>query len=373
MSIGPPAPRSQDHFDALLVGTETGALIDKTSEMRAAVQDHRQFQLMLTSPSSAAWIRNRERIRETQYARPAQFLVFYAVHGPRGRHCNLEQRTAMVMRMLRFGRVLKVGSVALAIGILVPLSHGQQDPGIKAVLTMVDPCIANLGYVGCMESGMPQNQQKRIRLYFAAIALSASTMDVGGAHGRGSRNEAEETAIQNCHRNGAKDCKVVGLGSNRCIALATSYADKSWGFDGADNRDGAASAALRRCRNVGGKNCVLITSPCAGDSVQWASPLPLPIGVNGGKVDPVLVGTWIMIRNPGQWAWRIANNGTYVFHSAAMDNAPPNNGTLTATGGRYALHALSMNYDDEGTYVVKSRDEIVATGKLGTGTWKRAQ
>jgi hypothetical protein len=32
-----------------------------------------------------------------------------------------------------------------------------------------------------------------------------------------------------------------------------------------------------------------------------------------------------------------------------------------------------MNYDDEGTYVVKSRDEIVATGKLGTGTWKRAQ
>jgi len=31
--------RSHDHFDALLVGTETGVLIDKTSEMMAAVQD----------------------------------------------------------------------------------------------------------------------------------------------------------------------------------------------------------------------------------------------------------------------------------------------------------------------------------------------
>src|SRR6516164_5680284 len=35
--------RSQDHFDALLVGTETGVLIDKTSEMMAAVQDRGQF------------------------------------------------------------------------------------------------------------------------------------------------------------------------------------------------------------------------------------------------------------------------------------------------------------------------------------------
>lgn len=280
----------------------------------------------------------------------------------------------MVIRMQKnfFGRALKAGCIVLAIGVLVPLLPGQ-DPSPISVLTMTDPCIANLGYVGCMESGLPQNQRNRIRLYFAAIALSASTMDVGGAHGRGSKNEAEDTAIQNCHRNGAEDCKVIGWGANRCIAVATSYADKSWGFDSADNRDGAASAALRRCRNAGGKNCVLITSPCGGDNVQWSSPLPLPIGVNGGKVDPALVGTWIMVRNPGQWAWRIAGNGTYVFHSAAIDNAPPNNGTLTATGGHYTLHALSMNYDDAGTYVVKGRDEIVATGKLGTGIWKRAQ
>jgi hypothetical protein len=35
--------RSHNYFDALLVGTETGVLIDKTSETMAAVQDRGQF------------------------------------------------------------------------------------------------------------------------------------------------------------------------------------------------------------------------------------------------------------------------------------------------------------------------------------------
>jgi hypothetical protein len=40
---GRTSARSQDHFDALLIGTETGVLIDKTSETMAAVQDRGQF------------------------------------------------------------------------------------------------------------------------------------------------------------------------------------------------------------------------------------------------------------------------------------------------------------------------------------------
>jgi hypothetical protein len=35
--------RSHDYFDALLVGTETGVLINKTSETMAAIQDRGQF------------------------------------------------------------------------------------------------------------------------------------------------------------------------------------------------------------------------------------------------------------------------------------------------------------------------------------------
>ena len=36
---------SQDYFDALLVGTETGVLIDKTSKTMTAVQDRGQFRV----------------------------------------------------------------------------------------------------------------------------------------------------------------------------------------------------------------------------------------------------------------------------------------------------------------------------------------
>jgi hypothetical protein len=35
--------RSYDHFDALLIGTESGVLVDKTPEAVAAVQDRGQF------------------------------------------------------------------------------------------------------------------------------------------------------------------------------------------------------------------------------------------------------------------------------------------------------------------------------------------
>jgi hypothetical protein len=36
-------PRSPGHFDALLVGTEVGVLVDKTSETMAAFENRDQF------------------------------------------------------------------------------------------------------------------------------------------------------------------------------------------------------------------------------------------------------------------------------------------------------------------------------------------
>ena len=266
--------------------------------------------------------------------------------------------------------ILKWSALALAGTLLLATSsHAQDDvptPGME------NACVTYLGYLACDANGMPRAPQASRPSYWAAIAVSPTALAVGAAHGRSSASEADDAALQNCRRNGATDCKVITGGANQCLAIAIS-SDKADGYGPGLNRVAAATKALSLCQQVGGKSCVLVATPCGDDDVRWSAPLPLPIGVKGGKVDPVLVGTWIMIRNPGQWAWRIAGNGTYVFHSAAMDNAPPNNGTLTATGGRYTLHALSMNYEDEGTYVVKSRDEIVATGKLGTGTWKRAQ
>lgn len=268
-----------------------------------------------------------------------------------------------------FLRLLKLSLRVLTIHILIVSSHAQSSSDTPNIF-IDNACVANLGYISCMESDMPKAAP---RLYWAAIAVSPASLTVGGAHGKDSESEAHETALHNCRRNGARDCNVLTSAGNQCVAMAVSYSDRSYGYDGGDNRGAAASNALALCRGAGGKNCVVVASPCGGDPEAWTAPLPLPQGVEGGKVDPVLVGTWIMERNPGRWVWRVTANGTYEFHSEAMDNFPSNNGTLAADRGHYTLHAISQTWDDVGTYVVQSRDVIVATGKLGTGTWKRAR
>ena len=79
----------------------------------------------------------------------------------------------------------------------------------------------------------------------------------------------------------------------------------------------------------------------------------------------------MMLINPGYWIWRVAENGIYEFHSEAMNGAGPNAGTFTTSQGHYTLHAISRNWDDIGTYEFQGPDTVVATGKLGTGTWHR--
>jgi hypothetical protein len=84
-----------------------------------------------------------------------------------------------------------------------------------------------------------------------------------------------------------------------------------------------------------------------------------------------MVGTWELPINPGYWIWRVAENGIYEFHSEAMDGAPTHAGTLTASQGHYTLHAITLSWGGTGTYTFQGPDTVVATGKLGTGTWRR--
>jgi hypothetical protein len=55
---------------------------------------------------------------------------------------------------------------------------------------------------------------------------------------------------------------------------------------------------MGECRSRGSGNCVVITTPCADDDPRWSAPLPLPTGVQGGPVDPRMVGTWELLINP---------------------------------------------------------------------------
>ncbi len=232
-----------------------------------------------------------------------------------------------------------------------------------------EACILAFGYTGCQEMGRPGGggPPTTVIVHFAAVAISPSTMAAGQAHGQNSLDEAKATALQRCRSGGAQDCRVLTWGQNHCVSLAVSHTDKHFGYGVGDDRNAAAAKALSEC----GKNCFVLTAPCAGDAALWASPLPLPTGVRGGPVDPAMVGTWVLDINPGRWIWRVAANGTYEFHSEAIDQAGANAGTLTSAGGHYTLHAITTAWDDVGTYVVQSPGVIVATGKLGTGTWKK--
>jgi hypothetical protein len=68
----------------------------------------------------------------------------------------------------------------------------------------------------------------------------------------------------------------------------------------------------------------------------------------------------------GHSSWSIA-----VMGLAAILRAGANAGTFTASQGHFTLHTISRSWDDAGTYVFQGPDTVVATGKLGTGTWRR--
>ena len=282
------------------------------------------------------------------------------------------------MRMSkRIGRVRERVLVACAITVaafLCAASVHAQDDGITEVVPgMEDACIENFGYLGCTADGMPKppGGGQMILVHYAAVAKSQSTLTAGASHGQNSLADAEQAALQVCLRNGAKDCKVLTWSENLCIGLAESFTDKWYAFYVGGSRDESAAGALARCQSAGGKSCVTITAPCASDDGRWSSPLPLPPGGSASTVDPNMVGTWELFINPGRWIWRVAPNGTYELHSEAMDNTPSNAGTFTASNGHYTLHAITMTWDDAGTYKVQSPGVVVATGKLGTGTWKK--
>ena len=172
---------------------------------------------------------------------------------------------------------------------------------------------------------------------------------------------------------GATYCKIVYSVMNDCLALAipATLIPNHYGYGSGPTREEAAAQALAECAKGGAIGCNVREAPCSSDDLRWAPPLPLPPGGKPGSVDPALVGLWKLNVNSGIWVWQISVNGTYTFHSEATGNTSSNAGTFTASNGKYTLHAISMLWDDQGTYILQSSGVMVASGKLGTGTWYR--
>jgi hypothetical protein len=248
-------------------------------------------------------------------------------------------------------------------------SHFQL--GDACQLTQTVPACQNLAKSFKYASGL-----------YLAVAVSYEKASAGVAHGQLTQSAAEQAAVANCKALGATDCEATNHAQNSCIGVAVSYirltpmATKTtfgYGFD--PNRAIAGSQALSNCKNSsGGQNCTLLSASCATDNPAYPARLPQPAGGQQGSVDPNLVGTWqldITQPNSGRWIWQVTANGTYELHSEAFDGTPTNAGTFSANGGRYTLHANNISWDDAGTYSFQPPGTLVATGKLGTGTWHK--
>jgi hypothetical protein len=215
---------------------------------------------------------------------------------------------------------------------------------------------------------------------YVAVATSSLKASAGVSHGQPTQSAAEQVAMANCKALGATDCETANHGQNTCMGIAVSYirltsmatkTDFGYGFD--SNRSTAGTQALSNCKKSAGQNCTLLAVPCSTDNPEYPSRLPQPAG-GTGSVDPNLVGTWeIEVGQPstGRWLWQVTGNGTYEVHSEAFDGAPTNAGTFSAGAGQYTLHATNISWDDSGTYSFQPPGTLVATGKLGTGTWHK--
>ena len=116
----------------------------------------------------------------------------------------------------------------------------------------------------------------------------------------------------------------------------------------------------------------------AGTPPAAADPAPPPARTaSTGAIDPALVGTWeVMVptrRGQSRWVWQIMADGAYKFHAEPSYGARSHEGTMTASNGHWTLHTLrGLNgYSDGGSYEMHDAIAVI-TGKLGTGTWKRA-
>jgi hypothetical protein len=208
---------------------------------------------------------------------------------------------------------------------------------------------------------------------WAAVAVSPSTLESSQSHGTTTQTDVERGALQACQARGDKDCKLIHTVMNSCAALAVpaTLIPNYYGYGNGATREAAAAQALADCAKGGAFGCNVREAPCSSDDPRWGSPLPLPPGGTPGSVDPALVGLWKLYINSGIWVMQISANGTYTVHTEAADNAPSNDGTFTTSNGHYTMHAINMQSDDQGTYTVPSSGVMVASGKLGTGTWYR--
>ncbi len=201
------------------------------------------------------------------------------------------------------------------------------------------------------------------------LVLSEPDFAAGIAHGFTSKDAAIQEALTVCRRNGGADCKVVWSDVNTCMGFVDSLNKRPWIWSaaGGGSRSQAVANALLECRKRGGDNCLVRNTPCSDDDARF--PSPFEAASRAAIVDPKTVGTWELPVGNGRWVWQIDPRGTYQFHSETGDGAK-HFGSFASNGKVWELHTSTGDIDG-GSYTIQAPDLFIATGKLGTGNWRR--
>ena len=99
-------------------------------------------------------------------------------------------------------------------------------------------------------------------VFYGAIAYGAQSAANGYAYDKGSKSDADRSALSFCKQHG-DDCKIVASFSNSCAAVAAVDSKGVYAVGLAGTRDDAQSKAMSACTAQNGGGCEIEAWTCA--------------------------------------------------------------------------------------------------------------
>jgi hypothetical protein len=107
-----------------------------------------------------------------------------------------------------------------------------------------------------------QEQCSKPKVSYGAIAYGAKSTAYGYSFDKGTQQEAERTALNNCRPNG-DDCKVVSSFTNSCSAVAAIESKGVFSTGSGGSEKAAQDSALQACERTHGRGCEIEVWTCA--------------------------------------------------------------------------------------------------------------
>lgn len=201
------------------------------------------------------------RLPAKRFAQPDRPRIGYREWTSRRTTFLAQNHIARIARMNFFRRTIALFIVICAIDSIC----AQCAPGIPTAGNpgCVPPTAPGSPYALPGENppgNLPVPQQVRWADSWGAIAYDRDEAKAGNAEDQPSKDAANETAIDYCHKNGGNTCRIVLSYHNQCASAAQRAEGGGMVyFSSAAEQSDADANALRRC----GTGCITVLSKCS--------------------------------------------------------------------------------------------------------------